>query len=215
MQPQSTRRFDSKQEYIINSFLNQFYFKKVNPSTKIVKDTELQIAGVDFRQKNKFGQIINIDVKAQSSARYINNPQPTYILELSSLNKYDEPFIGWFLNEELITDYYCFVWIPEADTDHDGRLKNMYDIKKAEVMTVSKAKLHEYIMPLLRAVDLDRTIRLMRDTELTRKPLTSELHFSHTPNLREKPVNLVAKKSLLKKFAVEHCVVTQEGISFL
>jgi hypothetical protein len=55
----------------------------------------------------------------------------------------------------------------------------------------------------------------MRDTQQKKRRLTDEIYFSHTPNLQEKPVNLVVQKNILKKFAVEHCVVTQEGISSL
>ena len=82
----SMRKQDTKQEKIINSFLYDNFFTKVNKTSCLIEDKELQIAGVDLQMKNKKDNIVNIDIKAQSSSRYINNPRPTFVLELSSLN---------------------------------------------------------------------------------------------------------------------------------
>lgn len=187
----------------------------MNSTARLVDDVDLQVAGVDVQQENKKGETVNIDIKAQSSAKYINNPRPTFVLELSFLNKYEEPFVGWFLNPDLITDYYTFVWIHDADVDENGRIRTKDDIHKVEVMTVAKERLKAYVMARLNGDDLDSIINYMRDTEETHRRIVRGLHFSHTPTLYEKPVNLVAHKDVLKKFAVVHRMVTKDGMTVI
>lgn len=215
MELKSMRKEDSQQEAILNDFLLENFFQKMNPSARLVSDKETQIAGADIQQDTRDGKTVNIDIKAQSSAKYINNPRPTFVLELSSLSKWNEPFIGWFLNPDLITDYYTFVWVLEADVDEKGHIHDKSDVHKVEVMTVHKARLKEYIMSLLDEDELDSTIRYMRDAEETYQPLTRGVHFSHTPTLWEKPVNLVVHKNVLKQFAVSHRIVTPDGMTVI
>ena len=208
----SMRKQDTKQEKIINSFLYDNFFTKVNKTSCLIEDKELQIAGVDLQMKNKKDNIVNIDIKAQSSSRYINNPRPTFVLELSSLNCYQQPTVGWFLNTSLVTDYYSFVWINDAVVDENNRIASPDNINEVEIMTVSRKHLKEYMSKLLGDCDVDDVIEDMRNTGDTKRPLAKGVSFSHTPSLFEKPVNLVVHKNILKKFAISHCRVTQGGI---
>ena len=212
----SNRKHDMTQEKIINRFLLEKFFLKINKSSKLIDDRNLQIAGVDLQlDSNKLLKTLNIDIKAQSSAKYINSPRPTFLLELSSINKYGEDFIGWFLNPKIITDYYAFVWMHEVDTNDPTELFGYPQIKKVEIMLVSREKIKEYVLGLLHKNgydDVSPIVNQMRDTETTRIPLVDGIHFSHTPTLYEKPVNLVVHKRILKKFASLHYYVYQDKI---
>ena len=210
------RKNDEKQEKIINSYLLEKYFCKIMPNAELVFDTDLQVAGADVSVELSNGRTTYFDIKAQSSAKYINDPRPTFCLEVSSLNRYGEEFEGWFINDELITDYYTFVWIHEAKTNSQNRIVSPNDIYKLEVMTVSKKKLKKYILAQLGNTDIDKVVRIMRDGGKRRLDISDGIHFSHSPQLHEKPVNIIVKKSVLKKFALKkfgHCYVFPNKIS--
>ena len=212
----SNRKHDDNQERIINEFLFDNFFKKVNSSAKLIFDYDLQTHGVDVQMNSKSGKTVNIDIKTQSSAKYINDPRPTFILELSSFDRYGiKPFVGWFLSEESITDFYTFVWIHSATVNEKFRITSVDDIHKVEVLTVSKQKLKEYVTSVLKDTDIDTIINEMRDNEETRRNIINGMHFSHSPQLPEKPVNIVVHKRILKMFSkgdIGHCYVTKDGI---
>lgn len=212
----SNRKTDSKQEKLFNQFLFDYFFSKINKTSKLIYDRELQIAGVDLQFNGaKTGNLLNVDIKAQSSKKYLNAPRPTFLLELSSINRYGEDFVGWFLNPDLITDYYAFMWIPKAKVNADGGINSPDDIEEAEVMLVSKKKIKTYISELLKRKgydDLQSVIDDMRINEIERIPLEKGINFSHTPTLYEKPVNIVVHKNILKKFSIAHYIVTKETI---
>lgn len=209
----SNRKNDMQQERIISDFLMKNYFTKKNESARLINEEALQFAGVDVRMENKLGQTLNIDIKAQASAKYINNPTDTFVLELAFLDRAGNPFVGWFLNEKIITDYYTFVWVIDSNVDEKKQLHSADDIKKVEIMTVDKKKLTDYIMPLLKENNYEATIATMRNTEETYQSLARGVHYIHTPFLNEKPVNLVVKKDILKRFACAHDIVSQKGIA--
>ena len=216
MQLLSTRKLDSIQEKIINQFLLNNYFSKLNQTAKLNYDAELQKLGVDLQTQNKNGNIVNFDIKAQASPKYINMPTSTFILELSSLTKYKEPYIGWFLNKELITDYYVFAWIHSAKVNAQGYIDSEADIEKVEVMVVHRQSLYDYIMSLTNSKSLEDVAASMRENNITRCELVKGIHFSHSAHLFEKPVCLVVKKHILKKFTLGkayHCMVTPTKIT--
>lgn len=212
----SNRKTDSKQEKLFNQFLFDYFFSKINKTSKLIYDRELQIAGVDLQFNGaKTGNLLNVDIKAQSSKKYLNAPRPTFLLELSSINRYGEDFVGWFLNPDLITDYYAFMWIPKAKVNADGGINSPDDIEKAEVMLVSKKKIKIYISELLKRKGYDNlqsVVDDMRTNEIERIPLEKGINFSHTPTLYEKPVNIVVHKNILKRFSIAHYIVTKENV---
>ena len=197
---QSNRKSDTRQESVITQFLENRFFSKYGKPYEIVRDKERQVKGIDVILNGK-----NIDIKAQSSKRYINNPTDTFLLEISFLNKNGEEMVGWFLNNDLLTDYYAFVWIIDATVNESGGITIAEDIHKAEMMFVDKRKLQDYIATkydassLLQEADRARVVG-----ERVSEVLMDGIKFSHTPTLFEKPCNLVVKKSLLNKFSVGH-----------
>ena len=84
--PERTK--DERQEHIINQYLLANYFNKAFTSARLIDDASLQNAGVDVMCGSELGEDMKVDVKAQSSAKYINNPRPTFLLEVSTYNRY-------------------------------------------------------------------------------------------------------------------------------
>lgn len=200
---QSTRVSDTNQESIITQFLENGFFSLYGKPYEIVRDKERQVKGIDVVFNGK-----NVDIKAQSSKRYINNPTDTFSMELSCLNRNGEEMVGWFLNEELLTDLYAFVWVINATVNEQGGISSCNDIHKAELMFVNKILLQDYIATKYDAEALlQESDRARVEGERISEYIMDGVKFSHTPTLFEKPCNLVIKKSVLKKFSCGHFYV--------
>ena len=117
---ETNRKADTITEKEIDIFLNKFFYFKEYKRVKPVYEKEKQIAGIDVIVDNMF-----IDNKAQSSANYINKPTKTFILELLVHSIKNGQYIGWFLNPNLQTTHYCFVWIHDANV-HPGAMIRKY-----------------------------------------------------------------------------------------
>ena len=202
MQLKSNRKFDSNQEKIINQFTYTFFLKKEYKDVEMVYDVDKQICGIDAICDG-----LNIDIKAQAS--YINNPRPTFILELSFLDKYGNLKKGWFLNDKLSTTHYCFIWIPSAKSNI---LKSIDDINRLEIMVVDKERLKDYIFNKYGERNIYKTLDEMITNGVRYTFLDGGVKYCQTTTLFEKPVTLVVPKYILKKFSTKHCIVTKEKI---
>lgn len=201
------RVLDINQEKIVNTFVIKYFFNKVFTQVEEIKDKKRQCDGIDVIVDN-----VNVDIKAQSSKNYINNPRPTFILELSCLNRQKEEMLGWFINPEVKTDLYAFVWIPKAFV-HNGVIPSIDSIEEIEIMLVDKHKLKSYINAFYTddsLLELSTYMRSRCEPRLSSK--VPNTHFTHSSSLWELPTNLVVKKEVLKQFAIKHCSVTRTTI---
>ena len=206
---QTNRKIDTKHEEIINKFLFDNYFTTCYDSAKYIydcEDRETQILGVDVIVNNK----MMVDIKAQSSPKYVNNPTSTYILEISFLNAYGELCEGWFVNNNLKTTHDAFVWINSAETNERGFIENADDIHQVEVMVVDVAKLKEYVFSLADKFTLIKTANELRERGI-HKTFVNGLKIVCSENIAEKPATIVMSKEVLKKYAVSDCILTVNG----
>lgn len=214
------RNHDDNQENIINEFLMKHYFRKAFEDARLITNKEMQCAGVDVICNSKRARDMKVDIKAQSSAKYINNPRPTYSLEVSTYNRNGDEITGWFFSAESMTEYYTFVWIHDAKVDNNGRIRSANDINQVEVMTVDAHALQDYIDDVLYDNNLDDIFDIaqsMRWRQEERRPVCDGICYRHSHHLPEKPVNLVVHKRILERFAIPgkfgHCMVTKDGIN--
>lgn len=107
-------QFDSdlSKEGQVTEYLKRNVFDKLFDTWSVVTDTETQKQGVDVRGVYDSEECF-VDIKTQID--YVNNPLNTFVLELFSETNYNEN-IGWFLNDDLKTDYYLFVRLNSVDT---------------------------------------------------------------------------------------------------
>jgi hypothetical protein len=213
----SNRIIDMQQEQIITSFLKKYLFAQLFPSAEFVEDTERQIKGIDV-VLHENGCHENLDIKAQASSRYISQPVPTFVQELLFTNKAKQETVGWFL-KELETDTYVYVWLHAANTNTSGLLETPEDVIEAEVMFVDKIPLIAYLESKGYTADILtqrarhlRKIGLYRQDSVLPEKNDSEMWLSYSADLAEKPVNLVIKKCVLKRFSTHHLRVTKTDI---
>lgn len=214
----SQRELDMQTERaVIVPFTMKYLLTKIFEKVENVEDAERQMKGIDvIIYDNDCDE--NLDIKAQASAKYINRPVPTFVMELLFTAKNKQEHIGWFL-DDTETDTYVCIWIHAATTNERGMLESPEDIIDAEVMFVDKAPLQEYIESKGYAKDLLlQRARKLRKSGLYRQDavipgeLDDEMWLSYTAELVEKPVNLVIKKRVLKKFSTRHVRVTKSGV---
>lgn len=213
---ESTRKKDAVSEKEIETFLMRFFYRKLFRKYENVSSTNLQLSGIDI-----IADGMKIDNKAMSAPQYINNPKNTFILELWVHSERRQcEYLGWFLNPDLETTHYLFVWIPDASVTPGEYITSSYQINKLEVMLVDKQKLREYISSQYSDEDLLSVCKNMVSTGSPRKDMVKlQMPYLRYPpcirfsnQLQEQPCNLVMPKSELKRFAVKHCFVTAKEI---
>ena len=207
---QSNRAIDSKQENIVNAFIDKYFFKKIFKNSSIINDRELQVNGVDIIADGK-----NYDLKAQSSPRYLNNPTDTFIVEISFLNKVGNRVDGWFL-KDTITDDYVFIWLPKVNVGDDGYIHSVEDIEEAEIIIADKESLYDAVIKTLGDKSFwdieDELISL--NEHATARPFRyiNDIKYVMSTQLYEMPICAVLPKSFIKKCAVGHYHVTKQSI---
>ena len=214
----SQRELDTQTERnIVMPFLQKYLFNRLFDDVEYVDDIERQLQGIDvIINDNGFAE--NIDVKAQASAKYINKPVPTFVQELLYTAKNRTEHIGWFL-DDTATDTYVDVWIHAANTNARGMPESPDDIIDVEVMFVDKVPLVAYLESkgyaaevLLKRAREMRSVGYYRQDSVLPDQDDNEMWLSYSDDLAEKPVNLVIKKRVLRKFATKHVRVTKSGV---
>lgn len=144
----SRYEIDRRNEAIMNQFMRVYYYLRLknedgtNVQSEFISDETMQRQGIDviyFRNDRKY----IIDEKAQMDYIYNKEPLPTFALELVNSSS---GAIGWFVNTELETNYYMFIW-PNAKSDSltvEERKKKplkIEDIRYADFALVNKETL--------------------------------------------------------------------------
>ena len=119
----SNRKQDSVAEQALGQFLDCYFYPRLTGRADFQwhrhADKKTQIQGIDvgitFNSTNQDARELFIDEKA--ALQYINNRRlKTFALELTFINSTGIESDGWFINDDLKTDYYLLIW-PEASID--------------------------------------------------------------------------------------------------
>lgn len=229
---ESMRSQDMAAESVVAEYLDRYFYPTIMPlvqcSWSRAHEKGLQLKGIDAQVVLPNGRIVNIDEKAQID--YLKDPLPTFVLELGFIDAKNGHRQGWFLDDGLSTGVYLFVW-PRADVDKN--CLTVEDIKLCECMTVPKAKiqlaLEEEGWDAEALRNFEKLMRIQKRTEVGSKPLiewdfiSDWEHVGDVPGvkacrssqLREDPINLVATKPFLSRFATGHYMVYPEVVEVL
>lgn len=237
----SLRNQDSRSEKLVHEFLKKYLYSSLASKNNIQYIDEnnkaRQLMGIDFYLKQN--QIIKTyDEKAAS--HYSEKPIPTFAFELSFLNNNQERK-GWFVNSNLLTDYYTIIW-PKSVSKN---IETINDIENAYTLFIDKAKLKEEIAKTYRLDDerlwsINEVIRrfIKNKTEeqgceriffkldessydyITqikdmKEKSKLDLYFCYTSTLEEKPVNLIIYRNYFQKIAKYGYYVDTNGYQLL
>lgn len=201
---------DAKQEKILTPIIANLLgtkFQQYGGSIRIIdydKDSDKQYAGIDFEYIRK-QKVTNFDVKCQTN-KYINNPTPTFCLEITSKNKHNKRVMGWLFKEDNRTDYYVFVWIHKATLNEVGLIESLSQIDLMDIMLVKKTDIFDYFdkIGLKRDFIFEKANTLVKDggysTRICSDKNPRGIKMTYSTSLQEAPVNIVIPKMTYASF---------------
>ncbi len=216
----SLRIQDSKAEQQLARFMDEFFYSKLGIPFLRVKDKDMQLKGVDviLGQSEK-----KIDEKA--SLYYSNAMIPTFVFELEFIFN-GKSHIGWYLNDELLTDYYMLIW-PNIRDEYNPTLKKWVrreirdisanDFTVIEAMLIDRRKVkNELEKRTLNTEHLSRYVELIRKGIDRKeysigKQIDDDVKIMISERLNEKPINLVINKRLLHGVADRVYLISKDG----
>lgn len=238
----STFKLDLQRDEIMTEYMGLYYYAKLQNKDRTqvldyqrITDIEEQKKGIDVTY-TRDGKKLLIDEKAQMDYIYADRPLLTFALEL--LNS-SSGAIGWFVNSELKTQYYMFIW-PHANRGPltvEKRKNNplaIDDIEYVYYALVNKPKLQMEIDKKLnknpkRLLEYARNLAQLK-LEGAEKVLdkdgkcigyrykkdgfNDDGYLYYTLGKYEQPVNLVVARDWLYKIAEESGTISsdKEGI---
>lgn len=213
----SNFKIDLEQEQYPIDFLKKYFFPYIEKQgilQNYIVDKNIQLTGIDiiFHYPNK---MINVDIKAQMN-RYINNPTPTFCLELEYL-KDNIIKQGWLFRSDLATQLYGFIWIDSAICDDKHLIHNFEDINKLTILFVYKSSIISYLESIgFNKTRLDTYISDLKQQKETngckQTRLINGLKLFQTLYLSEQPVNLVVPISIWNQLACSKYIITKQNI---
>ena len=213
----SNRKSDTRGEKALGLFLDRFFYPHLCEiegftSTERIYDAENQRLGADLIIRNSAGATITIDEKAQ--LHYINNPKPTFALEVSYINeKTMDVSDGWFVSNSSKTDCYLLVWVDSARTTLVNRLVEE-DFNEITAVLVTKKRIIQYLGRLGYSIErIKQCAHDLRDNDSTNAIELSPTVFLYYSNegYDEKPINIVIDKKVLYTLAYGVYKVNREG----
>lgn len=192
------RTEDEKCADIVSSYLEDVFYSEVDNFKRIDEKME-QFKGIDVLF-NKDGISYICDEKA--AIRYVNKNLNTFAMELSFIDRGNMLHRGWLLDENKINNSFLFVWVDKARKDI---LQSKDDIVELEYCLVNKEDILDYLNSLGWSQE-----RLIQKSTLIRENKFENLgdiakngcKFSYSPELFEKPVNILIPRSKLREISV-------------
>lgn len=204
----TNRTQDHASERAVDDFLNRFFYKKLFHKIEPVTDMARQTQGIDIIADNML-----IDNKAMTDVQYLNNPANSFVLEICTKDKNDIYQLGWFLNQNNLTDHYLFVWLPNVNVPKGEYLTSSKQINSIEVMLINRNEIHKLINSYISDEELKQKAKYMINNSQERSYIpSSSLKLCYSKHKAEGPITLVVPKFYYKKIAIKHCYVTPTEI---
>ena len=189
------RSKDMEAERELAKFLDKhLYTKDIFTRANRTDNASTQIDGSDIIISIPSLGIKDAIVDEKASIYYINKDLRTFVLEISFLNRGYQIQEGWFVNDQLSTQYYLMQWI-KANVADPWQVKEG-NITEIECVLVSKKKLKDYFeqegYDKTRLIQLSQQMRASQQKMLA--PSGKPYRFFFTQNLAEKPVNILLNK---------------------
>lgn len=206
---------DSRCEREFNKFSVRYLWNRLDYSNLInsyrnIENKELQKMGVDVELKTNNGEYV-IDEKI--AAHYINRDLPTFAFELCSNSNGNK--IGWLLNDNLKTTHYMVYWTFATNDDYTTVVSD--EFTRADAFLLNKARLLKYLefMGFTKERLMKSCQAIIAHNKFGKVNLksTDDFSFNRTKQLKEQPINVVIKKSILMKLAEACFKLERSGTS--
>ena len=204
----TNRKEDSRLELIVNEFLDDYFYTKEFDKARWVVEKEEQLKGIDVYLTSEKQGLNEAKVDVKSAVKYSNRYLPTFSLELSFIGYRGGEKIGWFLNDELETEYYLLLY-PRSEKYYtemifkdDIDYIDYYLVKKDDLMKFFNSR--GYDKERLKKVsdDMREEYAKTGGDKLSWDSDSENFHFVLSGKLAEKPVNAVVKRQVYEKYAI-------------
>lgn len=221
------RKYDVEAERNFSLFLQRnLYPNLANCSFEVVNDKRRQISGIDIIL-DKNGKKINIDEKL--AAQYLNTEKANFVLELIT----PEGGKGWFLNDNLDTDIYAFIWgsldSKKFPIQHNEKRTKYFrnfeqkDIRTTEVMFFEKRilryffyffgytadKLYQMALNMRKKYTFSVRTEWENLLDTNHKKLFGVEGVAYSPLLKERPVCIVLNPKFLNNFYLKKFIISE------
>lgn len=187
-------------EGLFGEWLDEHFYSLYRDRYKVLmrsNDHFLQKKGIDVIIRTKDDKMLYIDEKA--TLHYINRHIPTFAFEIKNMTSGN---IGWLFNPDYVTTHYTLCW---PDGNENG-IFTKDDYYSSEIMTIKRSS----VIQLLSDNGLDEAgINRMVDSYQgeSKLKITDDISLYFNNTLRERPINVVIKKDLLKRYATLHTTI--------
>ncbi|WP_436860219.1 hypothetical protein [Mammaliicoccus lentus] len=201
---------DLKKESIIGAFLDKYFYPKmIEKYPDLIEDIQRnddsnkQYQGIDIMIKVNEEKTINIDEKAATD--YLNKNIPTFSLEISSYNKKGVLKDGWLFGDQYCeTDTYLLCWVWTEDQTNKLTVNNLKHIEAYSIRKADLLKLFENEYKINKHNFKDKSEKALKEiTDDNNKKVFLKgqkgPRWSVSNNKKERPINLVTPKYILKK----------------
>lgn len=108
---------DRRREQVLAAFLDEELYPRIADSIERQTDLQEQKAGNDAEVNFEWlDRPVIVDEKAQSGDKYLNDPAPTFVMEIFGESSISDGEIatstGWFIDADNKTEYYLLAWLP-------------------------------------------------------------------------------------------------------
>lgn len=201
------RAIDTRVEQVISDYLDSYLYSRLDKKDKVSVtrhiDKESQLSGIDVSVLYDNGTKYLIDEKA--AVYYINKQLNTFSFELSFIDRANNLHEGWFLDDKLLTTHYMLLYVTSRVDDVKTITKD--DIQSIECVLISKEKLKlHYERDMNYINEMTDWIRNSRMSGKTYSGNNS-YYFYFSDNLKERPVNIIIKRTMLEELAKSVFVV--------
>ncbi|MFT8640261.1 hypothetical protein [Bifidobacterium sp.] len=214
---------DHHNESALCDFLDEYFYERLASqglSYERISDRRRQLAGIDVIVHSQFHDY-KIDEKA--TLHYANQMIPTFAFEISSIQGQGIERNGWFTNKSLETDFYMLLWpnvkrIDNATTTNSMQPSTLSktDFSIVEGLLISRLRLQRHVekqgwtCEALKA----KAAELRAEDKHGRVPInSSDMYLFCTPNLAEKPINLVIRRKVLLNLATNAYLIAEDGMA--
>jgi len=202
----SIRDTDELRSKAVSDFLDRYFYDPM--WAERCNDKERQIKGIDVVLSGN-GILGNLDEKAMTN--YVNKNIDTFAFELEYLDRGGTKCDGWLIDKDKLTDYYMLIWItavtPNLTSYEDIIMLECIIIPRKSILGLLTYKTYDFI-GLKLICDRIKNEPISFNKQYYR-PSDQDFYFVYSPSLKEKPVNIVFYKSLLKSLCIKDFVVTR------
>lgn len=163
------------------------------------------MAGIDVRFD--YADLKDMVVDEKAAVHYVNKDIPTFAFEIDFSLGSGTIVDGWLFDEKKVTQYYllCWIWAEKTQgfksddiTQVDLVIVNRYSILKM---------LERFNIDHGRASKIASTIRLNGASGIHYRSPLRPFYFFYSPQLAERPVNMIINKSKLIELSAGRHIV--------